>query len=101
MTTESLQGQTAIVTGANRSNGIGAAICRCLASAGANIFFTTWQPYDEVLYGSYDEKFPEDLAAELQKKGVRAEPLQIDLGDPTALGQLLREVESRFGVAHF
>jgi 3-oxoacyl-[acyl-carrier protein] reductase len=100
MTTKSLQGQTAIVTGASRSDGIGAAICRCLSAAGANIFFTTWRPYDEAAYGSYDENFPEGLAVELGRNGVRAGLLETDLGDPKAVGQLLDEVESRFGAAH-
>jgi 3-oxoacyl-[acyl-carrier protein] reductase len=38
--------QTSVVTGASRDRGIGAAICRSLAAAGSNIFFTSWQPYD-------------------------------------------------------
>ena len=100
MTTKSLQGQTAIVTGASRGDGIGAAICRYLAAAGANIFFTTWRAYDEASYGSYDEKFPGALTAELLKNAVRSESLEIDLGDSKAIGQLLDRVESRLGSAH-
>jgi 3-oxoacyl-[acyl-carrier protein] reductase len=99
MTTKSLQGQTAIVTGASRRHGIGAAICRCLAAAGANVFFTTWRPYDEALCGSYDEKMPQDLLVELRGNGIRSESLEIDLADPKAVSYLLDLVESRFGAA--
>ena len=41
-----LERRIAIVTGASRLNGIGAAICKALASKGIDIFFTYWTPYD-------------------------------------------------------
>jgi 3-oxoacyl-[acyl-carrier protein] reductase len=99
MTTKSLQGQTAIVTGASRSTGIGAAICRRLAGAGADIFFTTWRPYDEATYGAEEWEFPKALVRELRSEGVRAESLEIDLGEPSAAARLFEDVESRFGWA--
>ncbi|WP_156479510.1 hypothetical protein [Alkalihalobacillus trypoxylicola] len=37
-----LNRKVAIVTGASRSKGIGAAICLSLAEAGMDIFFTQW-----------------------------------------------------------
>ena len=42
-----LTGRVAVVTGASRRQGIGAAICRALASHGADVLFTHWQPYDQ------------------------------------------------------
>ena len=38
-----LNGKFALITGASRRNGIGAAICRALAAQGTNILFTTWK----------------------------------------------------------
>ncbi|MGZ6505378.1 MAG: hypothetical protein ACXVDG_10245, partial [Tumebacillaceae bacterium] len=42
-----LTGRLAIVTGASREVGIGAAICRALAAEGADLFVTYWAPYDK------------------------------------------------------
>ena len=41
-----LSGKLAIVTGASRRDGIGAATCRALGALGANIFFTHWRAFD-------------------------------------------------------
>ena len=43
-----LTNRIAVVTGAGRRQGIGAAICRALASHGADILLTHWQTYDLV-----------------------------------------------------
>lgn len=55
-----LHGRVAIVTGASRRQGIGAAICRALAAEGADIFFTCWRPYDQSIYqdSKEDESHP-------------------------------------------
>jgi 3-oxoacyl-[acyl-carrier protein] reductase len=44
---DDLRGRVAVVTGAGRRRGIGAAICRTLAEKGAEIFFTYWSVYDD------------------------------------------------------
>ncbi|GCE21498.1 hypothetical protein KDK_52980 [Dictyobacter kobayashii] len=46
-----LQGarRIAIVTGASRRRGIGAAACRSLARARMDIFFTSWHAYDSTM----------------------------------------------------
>jgi len=61
MTTEThnLRGRVALVTGASRSRGIGAAICRELAIAGADVFFSYWRPYDRTMPWGADEHAPE------------------------------------------
>ena len=56
-----LKGKLAIVTGASRSKGIGAAICRSLANAGADVFFTHWSPFDEMSGNGLDQDFPSML----------------------------------------
>ena len=46
----------AIVTGATRLNGIGAAVCKVLAQKGIDIFFTYWPKYDKAMpWGMSDQ----------------------------------------------
>lgn len=58
MSTIGLHGRIAIVTGASRRRGIGAAICRALAANGADIFFTHWSAFDRTLPWGADENGP-------------------------------------------
>jgi 3-oxoacyl-[acyl-carrier protein] reductase len=92
-----LQGRIAIVTGASRRQGIGAAICHALAAEGADIFFTCWRPYDRNIYRDTKENEPGLLAQELQAMGVHCASLEIDMSLPDAPVRLLDEVENRFG----
>ncbi len=94
----SLAGKRAIVTGASRRIGIGAAICRTLAAAGAEVAFTHWTRYDTDMYGSSADE-PAELLAELRGMGVRAEAIEFDLSAPDAGVRLFDEVESRLGTA--
>lgn len=91
-----LRGRTALVTGAGRLQGIGAAICCYLAQAGANIFFTYWQAYDKAISGS-DASEPEILKQELRSFGVKVDSLEIDLSDPQAIIQVLNTAEAVLG----
>ncbi len=94
-----LQGKTAIVTGAGRSEGIGAAICRTLASEGADVFFTHFHEYDQELYPeSTDASWPETFAQELRAFGVRAGHASADLSKPGAGAELLNQVREQIGV---
>jgi 3-oxoacyl-[acyl-carrier protein] reductase len=68
-----LRGRVAVVTGAGRRRGIGAAICKALAENGADIFFT---------YRGEDEDRPVALLEELRGAGVRAEAIKLDLSLP-------------------
>ena len=65
MSTLELHGRLAIVTGASRRIGIGAAICRALAANGADIFFTHWSAFDRMLLWGADENGPTELQNEL------------------------------------
>jgi 3-oxoacyl-[acyl-carrier protein] reductase len=91
-----LAGHVALVTGASRLVGIGAAICRTFADAGADIAFTHWTPYDRASFGTTDSE-PRQLEAELRETGVRAVAIEMDLSDPASPFALLDEVEERIG----
>lgn len=79
-----LAGRVAVVTGASRRRGIGAAICRALASHGADLLFTHWQAYDRAAGNGADADGPAALEWELRALGVRAIGLAVDLARPDA-----------------
>lgn len=92
-----LSGQVALVTGASRLQGIGAAICRALATRGADVAFSHWRPYDAVFPWSGAPSEPEDLERELVRAGVWAAAIECDLSHPDAPMRLLDDVETRLG----
>ena len=61
-----------IVTGAGRSGGIGASICRAFADQGCNLFFSTYSSYDRRI-SPKDPGGPSELAEELRRTAT--EPL--------------------------
>jgi 3-oxoacyl-[acyl-carrier protein] reductase len=87
----------ALVTGASRKIGIGAAIARELAHAGNDIFITYFRPYDQEsgLAGKAEE--PHWLIEDIQELGCRAAGLEIDLSDSQAPVHLFDHVEATFG----
>lgn len=86
----------AIVTGASRTQGIGAAVCRALARQNIDIFFTSWGNYDQALYGPEDGG-PEQLLHEIRAYGVQCAALEVNLALPESAEQILNEVEARLG----
>src|ERR687898_2956769 len=92
-----LTGRVALVTGASRLRGIGAAICRALATHGADVAFSHWRPYDVAFPWSGAPSEPEDLAQELVTLGVRTAAIECDLSNPGAEVWLLDESESHLG----
>jgi 3-oxoacyl-[acyl-carrier protein] reductase len=80
-----LQGKTALVTGASR--GIGRAIASALANAGARVL---------VHYGRSAQD-AESLVAGIRSKGGRADALSADLGTPDGATLLAKEVRSIVG----
>ena len=87
----------ALVTGAGRRRGIGAAICRALAHRGADVFVTYWRGYDRDVSRDLDEDGPEVLLEDLRGAGVRAEGVELDLSLPESPGRLLDAVAERLG----
>lgn len=92
-----LDKRIAIVTGASREKGIGAAICRALAVQGIDIFFTHWRSFDSLMPHGVDEDGPAKLQQELQELGVRSENLEVDLSTVDAPKRILDEVEVKLG----
>ncbi len=80
-----LQGKTALVTGASR--GIGRAIALAFAEAGAHIL---------VHYGR-SEQAAETLAAGIRSKGGRADAIMADLGTPDGAVQLAKQARAIVG----
>src|SRR5258708_38467098 len=98
MSTSNAQHSIAIVTGASRSRGIGAAVCRALAQAKSDIFFTYWRAHDQAVYGQEEEEYRE-LLLTLRAMGVRCECMEIDMGLPQSARQIMDEVETQLGPA--
>jgi len=92
-----LKGKTAIVTGASRANGIGAAVCMSLAEAGADIFFTHWSTFDKTEGVGIEKDFPEHLANKIMSLGVKCFHMELDLSQPDSPVKLLDEVEKTIG----
>ena len=91
------QSKVALVTGASRKAGIGAAIARELARDGANIFITYYRPYDQEVGLASDPDEPQSLLAELRDMGRRADGLELDLSNPQAPKHLFDHVEATVG----
>jgi 3-oxoacyl-[acyl-carrier protein] reductase len=97
MAANGLHERIAIVTGASRRIGIGAAVCRALAAHGADIFFIHWSAFDRTLQWGADEDGPARLQYEIQELGVRCESLEIDLSKIDTPKCILDEVEVQLG----
>lgn len=93
----SLAGRVAVVTGASRRRGIGAAICRELASSGADVLFTHWQSYDRNRPQGLDPEGPAALERELREMGVRAEGFEADLSLSDSPARVLDAARERLG----
>jgi 3-oxoacyl-[acyl-carrier protein] reductase len=91
--------RVAIVTGASRHRGIGAAVCRELARGGVDVFFTHWSPYDQCMPWGAEEEEPDRLRSELQAFGVRCEHLSTDLSVMDAPQRIMQTVEGALGPA--
>ena len=85
---EGLRGRVAVVTGAGRRAGIGAAICRALAGKGTDVLFTHW---------GTSENEPRTLLEELRGAGVRAGAMELDLSLTESPERLLDAVTELLG----
>ena len=94
-----LRGRIAIVTGASRRIGIGAAVAQTLAAAGADVFLTYFIPYDaDQPWGSAPGEVEQQLAA-LKAHGVRAYGMEANLSQPETPRRIFEAVEGLLGKA--
>ena len=98
MPDNNLNKRIAVVTGASREKGIGAAVCRILAAHGTDIFFTHWRSFDSMPRQGIDEEGPARLHQELRELGVRCENLEVDLSTVDAPKRILDQVEMKLGL---
>lgn len=87
----------AVITGASRLKGIGAAICRELADAGHHIFFTYWMDYDRAMPWDMESNEPLLLKNELEAKGVKTASLELDLSRSDSAELLMEAVQKELG----
>ena len=85
MTANSLRGRTALVTGGSR--GIGAAVVKALAEAGASVAINYRERADEA----------GRLAEGLRKTGGRAITVAADVSQTEAVGRMVETVKAEFG----
>lgn len=93
-----LKGKFALITGASRCRGIGAATCRALATQGVNILFTTWQAYDQTQPYSVDANDPMTLEQDLLNSGVKVLHFEIDLAHPDSATKVLDAAQEWLGL---
>jgi 3-oxoacyl-[acyl-carrier protein] reductase len=92
-----LAGRVALVTGATRRAGIGAAIARQLAQGGASLVVTSHPAYDAARPWGVAAGEPEAVRAELAALGAAVESIEIDLASPDAPRALFDRACARFG----
>lgn len=93
----SLAGRVALVTGVGRSRGIGAAVARAFADAGASIYTTWWSPYDTTRPWRGDPRDPQLVLEDLRARGAAAEGCELDLSEPDAAARLFERAEEALG----
>jgi 3-oxoacyl-[acyl-carrier protein] reductase len=91
------QQRVALVTGAGRRQGIGAAICTVLADAGFSICFTYWHGYDDQMPWGADQEIPQALIGEIERRGVRGHAVNADLSRPETASWLMDETARALG----
>ncbi len=92
-----LTGYVALVTGASRAVGIGHAIARKMAAAGADVFITFYRPYDKISGLAGEQNEPEQLLDELRELGVRAAGSECDLSDIAAPAAVFEAAQAALG----
>lgn len=91
-----LEDKVALVTGVSREIGIGAAIARRLAAAGARIFATYYRPYDAAMPWGDRPDEAGIILVELDQLSAAA-GLEADLGQPETPARIMAAARDQFG----
>lgn len=89
----------ALVTGASRRIGIGAAIAERLASSGWDVAITFWRPYDQRQTWGREPDDVDAIVATIEAHGARAHTIEADLSDIDAPVQVFDAVQTAFGAS--
>src|SRR5262249_54879600 len=95
-----LGGKVALVTGATRLAGLGAAIADALARAGADIGLGYFRAYDRSQRWGVRDAEPAELLTHLRALGVRAVGFEVDLSHPEGPMDLFTLVQEALGPIH-
>jgi NAD(P)-dependent dehydrogenase (short-subunit alcohol dehydrogenase family) len=97
MAEQPLRERVVLVTGASRRAGIGAAVARRVAVAGADVFLHSWTVHDRAMPWGADEAGAEALLEELRALGRRTAHEPADFADPTAPERVVDAAVAAFG----
>ena len=87
----------ALVTGASRKIGIGAAIALALAESGWDVATTLWRPYDATMPWGSESSEAEAILDQVRRCSSRAISVEADLSDPGSPAHIFDFVEEALG----
>lgn len=87
----------ALVTGASRPSGIGAASAVRLAAANWDVAITYWTPYDDASDWSRDQANPNSVIDLIEASGARACSVEADLSSADSASNVFNAVEEALG----